>query len=120
MLEAYTVVATFLIVAALFVTINLLIGRLVLRRPHRPYPEKLRPYECGEIPVGEGQVKFHIRYYVFALIFLVFDVEVVFLYPWAVVFEEIGLFAFLQMTLFILMLVFGLIYAWRKKVLQWV
>lgn len=117
-LEQYTDVAIFLIVGALFVIINLIVGMLL--RPHNPYPGKLAPYECGEVPVGGGQVKFHVRYYIFALIFVVFDVETVFLYPWAVVFEEMGLFAFVVMMLFIATLVEGLVYAWKKGVLKWV
>ena len=105
-------------VGALFVAVTLLVGRLL--RPHNPYPEKLAPYECGEIPVGDGQIKFNIRYYIFALIFVIFDVETVFLYPWAVVFEEIGVFAFVVMMLFIATLVEGLVYAWKKGALRWV
>lgn len=118
MLEQYTGVAVFLAVGAVFVAVTLLIGRLL--RPHNPYPEKLAPYECGEIPVGDGQIKFHIRYYIYALIFVIFDVETVFLYPWAVVFEEIGVFAFVVMMLFIATLVEGLVYAWKKGALRWV
>lgn len=118
MLEAYTDVAVFLVLGAGFVLVTMLIG--ILLRPHRPYPEKLTSYECGEVPVGESRIKFHSRYYIYALVFVVFDVETVFLYPWAVVFEEIGLFAFGEMLLFIGMLVVGLIYAFRKKVLRWV
>lgn len=116
-LDQFVDISVFFILGALFVAITLLVGALL--RPSNPYPEKLATYECGEIPVGHGQIKFHIRYYIFALIFVVFDVETVFLYPWAVVFEEIGLFAFGEMMLFIGMLVVGLIYAWRKKVLKW-
>lgn len=118
MLEQYTDIAVFFAVGSLFVAITMLAGRIF--RPHNPYPEKLTTYECGEIPVGGGQVKFNIRYYVFALIFVVFDVETLFLYPWAVVFEEIGLFAFIEMLIFIGVLFVGLIYAWRKRVLRWV
>lgn len=118
MLEQYTDVAVFALIGAAFVVVTLLLG--VLLRPHNPYAEKLSTYECGEVAVGEAQIKFHIRYYIYALVFLVFDVETVFLYPWAVVFEEIGLFAFGEMLLFIGMLVVGLIYAFRKKVLRWV
>lgn len=118
MLEQYTDVAVFMAVGGLFVLVTMLVG--IIFRPHNPYPEKLAPYECGETPVGEGQVKFHIRYYIFALVFVVFDVETVFLYPWAVVFKDIGFFAFGEMMLFVAMLVVGLIYAWRKRVLRWV
>lgn len=118
MLEQYTDVAVFFIVGALFVVLNLMIGKLL--RPHNPYDEKLASYECGEVPVGGGQIKFNIRYYVFALIFVIFDVETVFLYPWAVVFEEMGIFSFVVMMLFVGTLLEGLIYAWKKGVLKWV
>src|SRR5690606_24665421 len=118
MLQQYTSVGVFLTVGALFVAVTLLVGRVL--RPHTPYPEKLAPYECGEIPVGGGQVRFNIRSYIFALIFVVFDVETVFLYPWAVVFAEIGLFAFVVMMLFSGTLVEGLVYAWKKGALRWV
>lgn len=117
-LEQYTDVAVFALVGALFVIVTMFVG--ILFRPNNPYTAKLSTYECGEVAVGEGQIKFNIRYYIFALVFVVFDVETVFLYPWAVVFEEIGLFAFVEMLLFIAMLVIGLIYAFRKRVLRWV
>lgn len=118
MLEQYTDIAAFMVVGALFIVVTLLAG--LIFRPHNPYPEKLIAYECGERPVGDGQVRFHIRYYLFALIFVVFDVETVFLYPWALVLEEMGLFSFVVMILFISTLVEGLIYAWKKGVLRWV
>lgn len=117
MLEQFIDISVFFLVGALFVVIAVTSG--VVLRPNNPYPEKLVAYECGETPVGYAQIRAHIRYYIFALIFVVFDVETVFLYPWAVVFEEIGLFAFGEMMLFIGMLVVGLVYAWRKKVLKW-
>jgi len=117
-LEQYTDVAVFMIVGALFIIVTMLAG--LIFRPHNPYPEKLTTYECGEIPVGSGQIKFHIRYYIFALIFVVFDVETVFLYPWALVLEEMGLFAFIVMLVFISTLIEGLVYAWKKGVLRWV
>lgn len=118
MVQNYLEVGIFALVAVAFVAITLGIGSLL--RPKHPYANKLSPYECGEEPIGEGQVRFHIRYYIFALVFLVFDVEIIFLYPWAVVFEGLGLFALVEMLLFIGMLVVGLVYAWRKKVLRWV
>ncbi|MFO7264807.1 MAG: NADH-quinone oxidoreductase subunit A [Limnochordales bacterium] len=118
MLSAYTDVAIFFLVGAGFVLVTLAIGRLL--RPHNPYPEKLTPYECGEVPIGEGQVPFNIRYYIFALLFVVFDVEVVFLFPWAVVLRELGTYAFVLMVIFLVMLVDGLVYAWKKGVLRWV
>lgn len=118
MLHAYTDVATFFLVGAIFVGAQMFIGSLL--RPHNPYAEKLVPYECGEIPVGDGQIKFHIRYYVFALVFVVFDVETIFLYPWAVVLDSLGFPGLILMFVFIVMLLDGLFYAWKKGVLKWV
>jgi NADH-quinone oxidoreductase subunit A len=87
--------------------------------PRRPLPEKLTTYECGIDPVGEGWSQSQIRYYIYAFLFVIFDVESVFLFPWAVVFERLGMFAVVEMALFILVLGLGLLYAWRKGVLKW-
>lgn len=87
--------------------------------PKEPSERKSRPYECGEIPVGDSWVRFHAGYYVFAIAFLVFDVEAVLLFPWAVVIRRLGIAGLLQMSLFIAMLALGLAYAWRKGVLKW-
>jgi NADH-quinone oxidoreductase subunit A len=84
-----------------------------------PTPVKLEPYECGEPTVGPARVKFRTWFYLVALVFVVFDVEAVFLFPWAVVFQELGMFAFIEMVVFIGILLFGLAYAWRKGALQW-
>jgi NADH-quinone oxidoreductase subunit A len=103
--------------------IGLVGGTLGLNRlvsPKVPTKEKLTTYESGVDPIGSGQSQTTIRYYMFALLFVVFDVEAVFLFPWAVVFEELGLFAFVEMMIFIAILALGLLYAWRKKVLDWV
>ena len=70
-------------------------------------------------PFSDSRVQFHVRYYIFALMFVIFDVETVFLYPWAVAYDELGLFALIEMLIFVVMLVIGLIYAWKKKVLKW-
>nr|QXT44801.1 NADH-plastoquinone oxidoreductase subunit 3 [Nitellopsis obtusa] len=82
-------------------------------------PEKLTTYESGMEPKGQAWIQFHIRYYMFALVFVVFDVETVFLYPWAVSFHLLGISAFIEALLFILILVIGLVYAWRKGALEW-
>jgi NADH-quinone oxidoreductase subunit A len=87
--------------------------------PRRPLPEKLTTYECGIDPVGEGWSQSQIRYYIYAFLFVIFDVESVFLFPWAVVFERLGMFAVVEMALFIVVLGLGLLYAWRKGVLKW-
>ena len=82
--------------------------------------EKLLSYECGEIPEGSAWVQFNIRFYVIALIFLIFDVEIVFLFPWAVVYQELGLLAFIEAFIFVVILVVGFAYVWIKGDLDWV
>jgi NADH:ubiquinone oxidoreductase subunit 3 (subunit A) len=89
-------------------------------RPSRFSEEKLTTYECGENPQGSAWIQFNIRFYVFALIFIVFDVETVFLLPWAVVFKELGVLAFVEGLVFIFILMVGLGYVWRKGDLEWV
>ena len=87
--------------------------------PRRNTVDKRTTYECGMDPVGEGWSQTQIRYYLFGLLFVVFDVEAVFLFPWAVVFDKLGTGAFVEMVIFIGILALGLAYAWRKKVLEW-
>lgn len=90
-----------------------------LLRPNKPTKGKLTSYESGVDPIGDAHVRYNARYYLFALMFVVFDVEILFLYPWAASYHMLGLFGLVEMLLFILMLVIGLAYAWRKKVLEW-
>jgi NADH-quinone oxidoreductase subunit A len=122
-LGEYTPIAVFAIIGIAFVVLVLQISRVL--RPHHPHPEKLTTYECGERPVGQAWSQFHVRYYIFTLVFVIFDVETVFLYPWAVQLRwfrdnGLGMFVFLEMLVFLLILVLGLVYAWRKGVLKWV
>ena len=95
------------------------IGAGWLFGPKKPNPIKQSTYECGIEPVGEGWVQFKAQYYIFALVFLVFDVETVFLFPWAVKLGQLGLFAVVEGIVFILILVAGLVYTWRKGMLEW-
>jgi NADH:ubiquinone oxidoreductase subunit 3 (subunit A) len=111
-------VGVFLIIAPVFPIIALLIPRFIA--PKKPNPIKLQTYECGIETVGNTWIQFKVQYYIFALAFLVFDVETVFLFPWAVAFEQLPLYAVLEGILFILILVAGLIYLWRKGALRWV
>src|SRR6478736_5425458 len=113
----YVIVAIFLCLGIALPIVALTIGKWL--RPNKPIEEKYTTYESGNEPVGEGQIRFNIRYYLFALMFVVFDVETVFLYPWAVAYKQLGLFALVEMCIFVGLLVVGLIYAWKKKVLQW-
>jgi len=117
-LASYSSVLIFLVVIVGFLVVNLLVWWLI--RPSRFSEEKLTTYECGENPTGSAWVQFNIRFYVFALIFIVFDVEAVFLLPWAVVFRKIGMLAYVEGLVFLAILVVALVYVWRKGDLQWV
>ncbi len=88
-------------------------------RPKRPDPIKSATYECGVETEGDALGQFNVRYYLIALLFVIFEVEAVFLYPWAVAFRQLGLFAFIEAVLFVLILVVGYVYAWRRKALEW-
>ncbi|WP_456433140.1 NADH-quinone oxidoreductase subunit A [Thermosulfuriphilus sp.] len=101
------------VMAGVQVLVNQILG---LRRP---YPEKQTPYECGFTPSGEVRHRFPIKFYAIAILFLVFDVEAVFLYPWAVTFDELGLFAYLEMVIFIILLLVAYFYAWIKGAFRW-
>lgn len=113
----YLPVLIFLMAATAFGMGVLLIGELL--RLKRPYPEKLMPYESGNLPVGEPRHRFSVKFYIIAMLFAVFDVEAVFLYPWAVVFDRIGLYAFIEMIIFIVILFVGYVYAWKKEAFKW-
>jgi NADH-quinone oxidoreductase subunit A len=110
-------IGIFLLLAPVFPALGLLIPRLIA--PRKPNPLKSQTYECGIETVGANWVQFRVQYYIFALVFLVFDVETVFLFPWAAAFGQLPLFAVLEGVLFVLILVAGLIYAWRKGALEW-
>jgi NAD(P)H-quinone oxidoreductase subunit 3 len=117
-LASYSSVLIFLGVIVAFLAVNLTAWWVI--RPSRFSEEKLTTYECGENPTGSAWVQFNIRFYVFALIFIVFDVEAVFLLPWAVVFRRIGMLAFVEGLVFLAILVVALVYVWRKGDLEWV
>lgn len=102
-----------LILGVALVVLNWILG---LRRP---YHEKLIPYECGLDPSGDARIPFRVRFYLIAVIFLVFDVEIIFLYPWAVVFEELSWFGFVEIGIFVIMLLIAYIYAWSEGALKW-
>lgn len=117
MLTEFGKIFIFIILAIIFVVITLFINKLV--RPNRPTVEKQKVYECGENPEGSPWVKFNIRFYVVALIFLIFDVEVVLLFPWAVAYKDFGLYGFIAGLIFLLVLFLGMAYEWRKGDLDW-
>ena len=108
----------FFAAAAVVVFVAILLNRLLA--PRRPDAKKLSTYECGEVPVGSPWIRFNTRFYVIALIFIVFDVEVLFLFPWAVNLKELGMFAWIEMAVFITILSVGLAYVWAKGDLEWI
>ncbi len=119
MTYSYVDILATAIVAIGFVLINY--GVVWLIAPKNPLQgEKLETYECGELPFDDALVNFNIRYYVFALTFFVFDMEAIFLYPWAVVFNGLGIFGLVEMLAFLIVLGIGLLYAYKKRVLHWV
>jgi NAD(P)H-quinone oxidoreductase subunit 3 len=116
-LSGYEYVLGFLIVCSLVPVIALSASKLL--RPARRGPERRTTYESGMEPFGGAWIQFNIRYYMFALVFVIFDVETVFLYPWAVAFHRLGLLGFIEALVFIAILVVALVYAWRKGALEW-
>jgi len=117
MLTEFGKILIFIILAIVFVTLTLFLNKLI--RPNRPTHEKKKVYECGENPEGSPWVKFNIRFYVVALIFLIFDVEVVLLFPWALTYKEFGVYGFVVGIIFLLILALGMAYEWRKGDLEW-
>lgn len=117
MLDNWLFIGIFIAIAAIFPLMPILLARVLA--PHKPNFIKQDTYECGMQTVGDSWVQFKIQYYVYALVFLIFDVETIFLYPWAVAFDVLPLFAVLEGVLFILILVGALLYAWRKGALEW-
>lgn len=91
----------------------------ILVRPRRPYMQKLFPYESGNPPVGEPRYKFSVKFYIIAMMFVVFDVEAVFLYPWAVAYDKLGIYGFVEMMVFIFILLIGYVYVWKKGGFEW-
>ncbi len=113
-------VLVFLLVACGFILGSMVMGRIVRR--HRPDPEKLTTYECGEDTIGTAWVQFNVRFYIIALIFLIFDVEIALLFPWTTIFAEakaMGPLAFIEMSIFLVILLVGFAYVWVKGDLEW-
>ena len=117
MLKDFSAIGIFLVVAIIFPIVTLTISSLV--RPNRPSPEKQVTYECGLDTQGETWVQFKSNYFMYALVFVAFDVETIFLYPWAVQFKSLGLFAFIEMIIFMTILIIGFWYAWKEGALEW-
>jgi NADH-quinone oxidoreductase subunit A len=117
MLEAYFPVLMFILVGVAFGAILVTVGKIL--SPSRPDPQKLSPYECGFEAFEDARMKFDVRYYLVAILFILFDLEIAFLFPWAVVLPDIGLFGFVSMMVFLGILVVGFVYEWKKGALEW-
>lgn len=116
-IQHYTVILMMAGVVALLAGAMLLVSRLLGQR--RPTPGKLTPYECGMTPTGDARQRFSVKFYLVAMIFILFNVEIVFLYPWAIIFHELRMFGFIEMALFLGLLLAGFAYLWKKGALDW-
>ena len=117
MLQNYLPILIFIIIGLGLGTVLILMGAML--GPRRPDSEKLSPYECGFEAFEDSRMKFDVRYYLVAILFIIFDLEIAFLFPWAVVLDQIGLFGFFAMVLFLGILVVGFVYEWKKGALEW-
>ncbi|OIO35187.1 MAG: NADH-quinone oxidoreductase subunit A [Candidatus Omnitrophica bacterium CG1_02_44_16] len=113
----YSFVGSFFIFGIVFVAAAFIISWML--RPNDPNAVKTAPYECGEIVKGNSRVQFNVSYYLVALLFVIFDIEALFLIPWAVVFRQLGMISYIEMMAFIFILLIGLFYAWKKGIFQW-
>ncbi len=113
----YLFIGIFVLFAIVFPLLPIILARFVA--PRKPSAVKNATYECGLEAEGDSWIQFRVQYYIFALIFVIFDVEAIFIYPWAVAFKQLGLFAFVEMILFIAILAVGLVYTWKKNLLEW-
>lgn len=118
MLDAYVPIGLFILVAIGFALFTLMVSRLV--QSERFNKVKLDPYECGIEPRTDARDRYSIRYYLVAMLFVIFDVETVFMFPWAVILDQLALFGLIEMVVFLLILVVGYFYAWREGALEWV
>ena len=117
MLINYVPVLIFILIAVGLVAVIVLLSELLGKKKH--FPTKDLPYECGMDPIGDARSRYTVRFYVIAMFFIVFDIEAIFLYPWAVVFKPLGWFGFLEMLVFIGIIAVGLVYVWGKGALDW-
>lgn len=117
MLLDYLPILILVVLATLFAAGSIVLSALL--GPRRPDPVKLSPYECGMEPVGTARERFSVKFYLVAMLFIIFDMEIVFLYPWAVVFRQLKLFGLIEMGIFLLILLVGYFYVWRKGGLEW-
>ena len=118
MINSYLPILVILLVSAFIGLAIIVLSTLLARR--NPTPIKLMPYECGMDPIGSARRRFSVRFFVMGMLFIVFDIELIFLFPWAVAFGQLGLYALIEMIAFILILFFGYFYAWKKGAMEWV
>jgi NADH-quinone oxidoreductase subunit A len=116
-LENYFPILLFILVGLAIGVVPIVLGKLA--GPNRPDSEKNSPYECGFEAFEDARMKFDVRYYLVAILFILFDLEIAFLFPWAVVIQEIGLFGYIAMMVFLGILVVGFVYEWKKGALEW-
>ena len=117
MLEQYFPILLFILIGIAVGVVPVALGWFIA--PNRPDSEKLSPYECGFEAFEDARMRFDVRYYLVAILFILFDLEIAFLFPWAIVLDQIGLFGFVAMMIFLAILVVGLIYEWKKGALEW-
>ena len=117
MLNQYFPILLFIVIGLVLGSVMILAGSIL--GPSRPYSEKLSPYECGFEAFEDSRMKFDVRYYLVAILFIIFDLEIAFLFPWAIVLDQIGWFGFGAMMIFLSILVVGFIYEWKKGALEW-
>jgi len=117
MLENYIPILLFLVIGVVIGVVPMALNRALA--PHKPDKEKLSAYECGFEAFEDSRMKFDVRYYLVAILFIIFDLEIAFLFPWAIVLEEIGVFGFTAMMLFLAVLIIGFVYEWKKGALEW-
>ncbi|MFZ0420087.1 MAG: NADH-quinone oxidoreductase subunit A [Candidatus Sulfotelmatobacter sp.] len=116
--QNYVAIFIFMAVVAVFLPLTLLLAKLV--RPDNPSKTKLMPYECGIDPIDNARGRYTVRYYIIAILFVVFDVETIFLFPWAVKFKALGVFGLVEILIFLVILIVGYIWVWGKGALEWV
>jgi NADH-quinone oxidoreductase subunit A len=117
MLQNYLPILVFLVMGIMFGVVPVIAGFLL--GPRKPDAAKLSPYECGFEAFEDSRMKFDVRYYLVAILFIIFDLEIAFLFPWAIILDEIGMFGFIAMIVFLTILVIGFIYEWKKGALEW-
>ena len=116
-MASYVAITVLFVLSTAVAVLIMVAGRLM--GPHRPTPRKLMPYESGMVPVGRAMQRMPIRFYLIATLFIIFDIEVIFFFPWALVYRQLGVFGLLEMFMFIALLVAGFVYVWRKGALEW-